>query len=162
MLRTGQLHPSRFAPGLSTTHGDITTGDLGVSPDRTHTGRLPSACRSVTSQQPPHCHGARTPGRTPRSPDVSRGVPRWWNHCAHVPRLAEPGVNRRTIGGALEWVSVDAPGQGASVDAPGEGAMTSRVRRIRVALFVAGTAAVIAAGGLVASVPGADAATNGF
>ena len=40
MLRTGQLYPSRFAPGLSTTHGDIATEDLGVSPDRTHTGRL--------------------------------------------------------------------------------------------------------------------------
>jgi hypothetical protein len=72
MLRTGQLHPSRFAPGLSTTHGDITTEDLGVSPDRTHTGRLPSACRSVTSQQPPRCHGARTAGRTPRSPGIGR------------------------------------------------------------------------------------------
>jgi hypothetical protein len=31
--------PPRFAPGLSTTHGGIATGDPGVSPDRTHTGR---------------------------------------------------------------------------------------------------------------------------
>jgi hypothetical protein len=40
--------PPRFAPGLSTTHGGFTTGDLGVSPDRTHTGWLPSACRLVS------------------------------------------------------------------------------------------------------------------
>jgi len=61
----------RFAPGLSTTHGGFATGDLGVSPDRTHTGWLPSACRLVTSSQhqPPCCHGAQSPGRTPRSPD---------------------------------------------------------------------------------------------
>jgi hypothetical protein len=32
--------PSRFEPGLSTTPGDFTTGDPGVSPDRTHTGKL--------------------------------------------------------------------------------------------------------------------------
>jgi hypothetical protein len=60
----------RFAPGLSTTHGGFTTGDLGVSPDRTHTGWLPSACRLVTSSQhqPPCCHGAQSPGRTPTLP----------------------------------------------------------------------------------------------
>ena len=33
--------PPRFAPGLSATHGGFTTGDPGVSPDRTHTGRPP-------------------------------------------------------------------------------------------------------------------------
>ena len=33
--------PPRFAPGLSTTHGDIATRDPGISPDRTHTGRPP-------------------------------------------------------------------------------------------------------------------------
>ena len=32
-LRTGQLIPPRFAPGLSTTHGGFTTEDPGVSPD---------------------------------------------------------------------------------------------------------------------------------
>src|ERR1019366_217922 len=50
--------PPRFEPGLSTTHGGIATGDLGVSPDRTRTGWLPSACRLVTSSQhqPPCCH----------------------------------------------------------------------------------------------------------
>ena len=41
VLRTGQLIPPRFAPGLSTTHGGFTTGDPGVSPDRTFTGWLP-------------------------------------------------------------------------------------------------------------------------
>src|SRR5205823_2932120 len=35
------IAPPRFAPGLSATHGGITTGDPGVSPDRTHTGRPP-------------------------------------------------------------------------------------------------------------------------
>jgi hypothetical protein len=38
--------PPRFAPGLSTAHGGIATGDPGVSPDRTHTGRPPRTCRS--------------------------------------------------------------------------------------------------------------------
>jgi hypothetical protein len=38
-LQTARSLPPRFAPGLSTTHGGITTGDPGVSPDRTHTGR---------------------------------------------------------------------------------------------------------------------------
>ncbi len=38
-LQTARSHPPRFAPGLSTTHGGITTGDPGVSPDRTRTGR---------------------------------------------------------------------------------------------------------------------------
>ena len=41
VLQTARLIPPRFAPGLSTTHGGITTGDPGVSPDRTHTGRPP-------------------------------------------------------------------------------------------------------------------------
>ncbi len=40
-LRTGQLIPPRFAPGLSATHGGFTTGDPGVSPSRTFTGWLP-------------------------------------------------------------------------------------------------------------------------
>jgi hypothetical protein len=68
MLRTGQSLRPRFAPGLSTTHGGLATGDLGVSPDRTRTGWLPSACRWVTSQQPPCRHGAQAAGRTPRTP----------------------------------------------------------------------------------------------
>lgn len=33
--------PPRFAAGLSTDAGNFATGDPGVSPDRTHTGRLP-------------------------------------------------------------------------------------------------------------------------
>ena len=39
-LQTGQSHPLRFAPGLSTTHGSIATRDPDVSPDRTRTGWL--------------------------------------------------------------------------------------------------------------------------
>jgi hypothetical protein len=66
--------PPRFAPRLSTTHGGFATGDLGVSPDRTRTGRLPSACRSVTSQQPPSrcCRGARAAGRTRKRAEPGR------------------------------------------------------------------------------------------
>jgi hypothetical protein len=41
MLRTGQLHPPRSDASLSTDAGGFATGDLGVSPDRTCTGRLP-------------------------------------------------------------------------------------------------------------------------
>ena len=41
VLQTARSIPPRFAPGLSTTHGGFTTGDPGVSPDRTHTGRPP-------------------------------------------------------------------------------------------------------------------------
>ena len=40
-LQTARSLPPRSAPGLSTTHGGIATGDPGVSPDRTHTGRPP-------------------------------------------------------------------------------------------------------------------------
>ena len=39
----------RFDPGLSTGPGGFTTGDPGISPDRTSTGWLPRACRPVTS-----------------------------------------------------------------------------------------------------------------
>src|SRR6266540_7527380 len=70
--------PPRFAPHLSMTHGGITTGDLGVSPNRTHTGWLSSACRSVTSQQPPCCHGAQAAGRTPQPPV------RWSRHARQL------------------------------------------------------------------------------
>jgi hypothetical protein len=35
------LAPPRFDAGISTDAGSFTTGDLGVSPDRTFTGRLP-------------------------------------------------------------------------------------------------------------------------
>jgi hypothetical protein len=38
LLQTARLLPPRFAPGLSTAHGGLATGDPGVSPDRTHTG----------------------------------------------------------------------------------------------------------------------------
>ena len=39
MLRTAQLPPPRFAAGISANTGGFATRDLGVSPDRTHTGR---------------------------------------------------------------------------------------------------------------------------
>ncbi len=39
-LRTGRLHPPRFAPDLSIAHGGIATKDPGISPGRTPTGRL--------------------------------------------------------------------------------------------------------------------------
>ena len=45
-LQTARSLPPRFAPGLSTAHGGIATGDPGVSPDRTHTGRPSRTCRS--------------------------------------------------------------------------------------------------------------------
>jgi hypothetical protein len=45
-LQTARSIAPRFARGLSTTHGGFTTGDPGVSPDRTHTGRPPRTCRS--------------------------------------------------------------------------------------------------------------------
>jgi hypothetical protein len=40
-LQTARSHPLRFAPGLSTTRGSITTKDPDISSDRTHTGRPP-------------------------------------------------------------------------------------------------------------------------
>ena len=70
----------RFAPGLSTTYGGFATGDLGVSPDRTHTGWLHSACRLVTSSRPPCCHGAQSPGRAPCTPGQGHA-------CAPIPDL---------------------------------------------------------------------------
>jgi len=41
--------PPRFDPGLSTGIGGFTTGDPGISPDRTLTGWLPRTLRPVTS-----------------------------------------------------------------------------------------------------------------
>jgi hypothetical protein len=41
MLRTGHLHLPRCDASLSADAGGFATGDLGVSPDRTCTGRLP-------------------------------------------------------------------------------------------------------------------------
>jgi hypothetical protein len=46
VLQTARSHPPRFAPGLF-THGGFATGDPGVSPDRTRTGRPPRTCRSL-------------------------------------------------------------------------------------------------------------------
>src|SRR5436190_19405104 len=44
--RTGAVF-LRLDPGLSPDAGSAATGDPGVSPDRTHHGWLPCACRSV-------------------------------------------------------------------------------------------------------------------
>jgi hypothetical protein len=46
-LPTPRSPSPRFAPGLSTTHGAVTTGDPAVSPHRTHTGRPLRTCRSI-------------------------------------------------------------------------------------------------------------------
>lgn len=48
------------------------TGDPGVSPSRTCTGWLSSACRWVTPCQPPCRHGAQAAGRTSGSPELGR------------------------------------------------------------------------------------------
>jgi hypothetical protein len=56
-----EVDPPRFEPHLSVTHGGFTTG---VSPDRTHTGWLPSACRAVMSWFSPSHQDARSAGRT--------------------------------------------------------------------------------------------------
>ena len=59
--------PLRFDAGLSTDAGSFATGDLGVSPDRAFTGRLPQAC----ARSPhvigisPSDRGARATGHTP-------------------------------------------------------------------------------------------------
>jgi hypothetical protein len=53
-LQTARSRPPRFAPGLSTTHGSFATGDPGVSPNRTRTGRPPRTCRSL-------CHAGLLP-----------------------------------------------------------------------------------------------------
>jgi hypothetical protein len=44
-----QIAPLRFGPGISAEPGSFTTGDLGVSPDRTCTSWSSRACSSVTS-----------------------------------------------------------------------------------------------------------------
>ena len=84
--------PPRFEPGLSTTHGGFTTGDLGASPDRTRTGWLSSADHLVTSSrlEPPCCHGVQAAGRTPTTPGAGRlwiawDCARWWRSRHGVP-----------------------------------------------------------------------------
>ena len=86
----------RFAPSISATHGGFANGDLGVSPGRTHTGWLPSACRLVTSsqRQPPRCHGAQSSGRTPGSPfGLVLGRARWLRNG----RFRRNGVLRLSV-----------------------------------------------------------------
>ena len=67
--------PTRFAPGLSTTHGGIATGDPGVSPDRTHTGRPPRTCRSYVTWFSFPSWRRSSPGALARSDSARRGSP---------------------------------------------------------------------------------------
>ena len=94
------LAPPRFAPHLSMTHGGLTTGDLGVSPNRTHTGWLPSASRSVTSRQPPCRHGAQTAGRTPGTRVRPRRGPRasGKRRSRLIPSPSPPSIRQRCPG----------------------------------------------------------------
>jgi hypothetical protein len=57
--------PPRFDPGFSTGPGSFTTRDLGVSPDRTHTGWLTRASRS---------------GYVMTAPLQSSAHPNYWTH----------------------------------------------------------------------------------
>ena len=55
----------RFAPGLSTTHGGVPTGDPDVSPDQTFPGWLPQFARSSHAiWMSPSALGARADGHT--------------------------------------------------------------------------------------------------
>src|SRR6266516_5587475 len=55
----------RFAPGLSTTHGGVPTGDTDVSPDPTFPGWLPQFARSShVIWMSPSALGARADGHT--------------------------------------------------------------------------------------------------
>ena len=96
------------------THGGLTTGDLGVSPNRTPTGWLPSACRSVTSQQPPCRHGAQTPGRTPGTPGGGSGGAIYLDGNLFTLDLAGTIVRDNSAnegGGAIFFVSNDRTGE---------------------------------------------------
>src|SRR5271167_2513647 len=56
----------RFAPGLSTTHGGVPTGDPDVSPDQTFPGWLPQLRSAISCHLDillPPC-GARADGHT--------------------------------------------------------------------------------------------------
>jgi hypothetical protein len=56
--------PPRFAPGLSTTHGGVPTGDPDVSPDQAFPGWLFSSLGHVMSSGYSFCHGAQADGHT--------------------------------------------------------------------------------------------------
>jgi hypothetical protein len=73
-LQTARLLPPRFAPGLSTTHGGIATGDPGVSPDRTHTGRPPRTCRSYVMRFSFSSWRRSSPGALVRCDSAGRGA----------------------------------------------------------------------------------------
>ena len=57
--------PPRFAPGLSTTHGGVPTGDPDISPSQTYPGWLPQlSLGHVMSSDASFCHGAQAAGHT--------------------------------------------------------------------------------------------------
>jgi hypothetical protein len=115
-LQTARLHPSRFAPGLSTTHGDITTRDPGISPDRTHTGRPPRTCRSVyvistslSSWRPSSLGAPRESGRR-QPPDWCvhsglAGLALWGIDNPHVPKAVMVEVAAEMSGPAVGGAS---------------------------------------------------------
>ena len=84
----------RFDGGLSTDAGSRATRDPGISPDRTHTGWLTRACRSVTPRSPPYTQGARAAGRTrtARRGAEATPCPRRRNRKPRCPRPAGEGM----------------------------------------------------------------------
>src|SRR5829696_2275614 len=69
----------RFAPGLSTTHGGVPTGDPDVSPDQTFPGWLPQFARSSHAiRMSPSALGARADGHTGTTPSPTTGSPTTW------------------------------------------------------------------------------------
>jgi len=76
MFTDWSFAPPRFEPGLLTTHGGFTTGDLGVSPDRTRTGWRPQLIAWLRHHNMNLlcCHGAQAAGRNPPTTGEQ-------NHC---------------------------------------------------------------------------------
>ena len=80
--------------GLSTDAGSFATRDLGLSPDRTCTGKPSCPYGPVASSQILPCHGARASGRTPRNSGAGRAADRQ--------RLLRPARHRPAAGGPCE------------------------------------------------------------
>ena len=104
--RQSSLRPSMASAHQLTPPGTLNAGIPTTSrdavrsrrvPDRTHTGKLPSACRSVTSQQPPCCHGAGTAGRTPQAPAEGR------LRCTPSTQSDHAGVGRGCEAVGRQW-----------------------------------------------------------
>jgi len=104
--RSASTAGSRPSPGASYR-------DPGVSPGRTCTGWLPSACRSVTPCRPPRLHGAQAAGRTSEMPGcpggrvVSEAFRSWTARYPHrVPSGLGPstrGRKPRPAPAPIEW-----------------------------------------------------------